>query len=98
MTVTTTNTAPTAVDDSATTSAATAVTIDVLANDTDAGGDTLSVTSVTTPGNGTVTLGSDGTVTYTPDANFSRSDSFDYTVSDGTYTDTGTVTITVTGS
>ncbi len=98
VTVTTTNTAPTAVDDSATTSAATAVTIDVVANDTDPGGDTLSVTSVTTPGNGTVTLGSDGTVTYTPDALFSGSDSFDYTVSDGTDTDTGTVTITVTGS
>ena len=93
-----TNTAPTAVDDTATTDEDTTVDIDVVTNDTDAEGDTLSVTSVTTPGNGTAVIvsGSTTTVTYTPNANVNGSDSFDYTLSDGTDTDTGTVTVTVT--
>ena len=56
------------------------------------------VSSVTTPSNGTavITSGSTTTVTYTPNADFNGSDSFDYTLSDGTDTDTGTVTVTVT--
>ena len=57
--------------------------IDVLANDTDVDGDTLTVTAVTAAGNGTVTLDRRGTVTYTPDADFIGTDSFTYTVSDG---------------
>ena len=92
------NTAPTAVDDTASTDEDTAVDINVVSNDTDADGATLSVTSVTTPGNGTavITPGSTTTVTYTPNANFNGTDTFDYTLSDGTDTDTGTVTVTVT--
>ncbi len=35
-------------------------------------------------------------MTYTPGANFHGTDSFTYTVSDGTLTDTATVAITVT--
>ena len=92
------NTAPTAVDDTASTSLNTAVDIDVVANDTDPDfGPTLSVTAVTTPGNGAAVIASGGTtvVTYTPDADFIGTDSFDYTLSDGTDTDTGTVTVTV---
>src|SRR5213075_2805826 len=42
-----TNTTPTAVNDSATTNKGTAVTISVLANDTDTNGDALTVTSLT---------------------------------------------------
>ena len=36
-----------------------------------------------------------GTLTYTPNAGFDGADSFDYTVGDGTDSDTGTVNITV---
>ncbi len=71
----------------------------MVGNDTDPeSGTTLSLTSVTSPSSGTVTLGSDGAITDTPNAGFSGSSSFDYTVSDGTDTDTETVTITVTGA
>ncbi|MCB9009759.1 MAG: tandem-95 repeat protein [Ardenticatenaceae bacterium] len=91
------NAAPVAVDDSATTDEDTAVTIDVLANDSDSDGDSLTVESVTDPTNGTVV--NNGTdVTYTPNANFNGVDSFSYTVSDGNGgSDTATVTITVNG-
>ena len=77
------NTAPVAVDDSASTGEASAVTIGVLTNDTDADGDALKVTNLTQPTNGGVTLNSDNTVTYTPDAGFSGDDSFTYTANDG---------------
>ncbi len=90
------NTAPVAADDSATTDEDTAVTVNVLANDTDVDGDTLSIASVTQGTNGSVT--EDGTsVTYTPDTGFSGIDTFTYTASDGNGgSDTATVTVTVT--
>ena len=94
ITVTAVNYAPTAVADSATTTQGTAVDINVVANDTDVEGNTLSVTAVTTPSNGTAVKASNTTVTYTPGDNFDGV-SFDYTLSDGTATATGTVTITV---
>lgn len=82
------------------------VTIEVLGNDTDADGDPLSVTALDTAGtDGTVT--NNGTdVGYDPDGAFdslsvgeSTTDTFGYTVSDGHGgTDTGTVTVTVTGA
>jgi hypothetical protein len=53
-----------------------------LANDTDADGDTLSVTANTAPANGTVTR-TGGSATYTPAAGFSGTNSFSYTISDG---------------
>lgn len=91
------NTAPVAVDDSASTNVNTAVEISVLANDSDADLDTLSVTAVSDPANGTATITGGGTtVTYTPDTDYTGADSFTYTVSDGQGgTDTGTVSITV---
>ncbi len=59
---------PIANDDGAATDEDTAVTIDVLANDSDVDGDILSVDSVTQGGSGAVTNnGSD--VTYTPNTN-----------------------------
>ena len=93
------NAAPTAVDDIASTNEDTAVDIDVINNDTDTEGDTLSVTAVGTPSNGTAAIksGSSTEITYTPNENFHGSDIFTYTVSDGNgATDTGTVTVTVT--
>ncbi|MEQ8677656.1 MAG: tandem-95 repeat protein [Aggregatilineales bacterium] len=89
------NTPPVANDDSATTDENQAVTIDVLINDTDADGDTLSVTGTTTPTNGSVIINPDNTLTYTPDTDFFGTDSFDYTLSDGNDTNTATVTVTV---
>ncbi|MGF1522503.1 MAG: Ig-like domain-containing protein [Leptolyngbyaceae cyanobacterium] len=87
--------APVAADDSATTLANEAVTVDVLGNDTDADGDALSVESVGEAANGTVVINDDGTVTYTPNADFSGDDSFTYVVTDGGLTDTATVAVTV---
>jgi len=94
--VTSVNDAPVADPDSASTAEDTAVTIAVLANDSDADGDTLTVTAVTQGANGTVTT--DGTtVTYTPAADWSGTDSFSYTVADGNGgTSTATVTVIVT--
>jgi uncharacterized repeat protein (TIGR01451 family) len=91
------NTAPVAMDDSASTSEDTPVTVNVLANDSDADGDSLTVSAVTQPANGSVVNNNDGTVTYTPDTGFVGQDSFTYTLSDGKGgSDTATVTVTVT--
>jgi predicted phosphodiesterase len=88
------NTPPVAVDDSATTNEDTAVVIDVLANDSDADGDTLSVGSVTQPTNGSV-VNNGANVTYTPNAGFDGIDTFTYTASDG-YGGTAEATVTIT--
>jgi Ca2+-binding RTX toxin-like protein len=90
------NTAPQATDDAARTDEDEGVIIDVLSNDTDLEGDTLSVASVTQPPNGAVVINADGTLTYTPDADFSGEDRFTYTITDGNGgSDTATVTIDV---
>jgi uncharacterized repeat protein (TIGR01451 family) len=89
--------APEAGDDTATTPEDTAVEIDLFANDSDADNDPLTLTEVTQPVHGTVTVISGGRIGYTPAANFNGTDTFTYTVSDGTGgTDTATVTVTVT--
>jgi len=90
------NRAPVADDDSATTPRDTPVDVPVLAGDTDPDGDTLSVESATDPAHGSTSVNADGTVRYTPDAGYTGTDTFDYTVTDGEATDTATVTVTVT--
>ena len=91
-----TNRAPVATDDSASTTPGVSVEIEVLANDNDADGDDLFVTSVETAAHGTAVANADGSITYTPATGFDGDDSFGYTVGDGHGgTDTGTVTITV---
>lgn len=93
------NDAPEADDDTASTPAATAQSIDVLAGDTDANGDALSVRSfpATTTAGGTLSRLPDGRLLYTPAAGFRGTDSFDYVVEDVRGgSDTGRVTITVT--
>ncbi|MCB1887925.1 MAG: tandem-95 repeat protein, partial [Rhodocyclaceae bacterium] len=93
------NDAPVANDDSGTTQEDVPVTFtaaELLANDSDIDGDTLTIDSVGPATNGTVVLNPDGTVTFTPTANFNGTASFVYTVSDGNGgTDTATVTLTV---
>jgi hypothetical protein len=92
-----TNSAPVAVDDTATVVEDTATSIVVLANDTDADGDTLSVSSVTTPAHGTAVVNADQTVTYTPNTNYTGADSFSYTIDDGQGgSATANVSVTVT--
>ena len=95
ITVNATNAAPVAVDDSATTDEDTTVDVDVLANDTDSDGDTLSIDSFTQPAHGTVAQVA-GKLRYTPAANFHGTDTFTYRASDGTaLSNSATVTITV---
>lgn len=57
--------------------------VPVLANDTDSDKDALTITNVTTPGQGTVRINADGTLTYTPGPEFSGTDQFTYTLDDG---------------
>ncbi len=100
VTVTAVNDAPVAGSDTATVTEGGSVAITsstLLANDTDADGDTLSVTAVSSPVNGTVALSADkATVTYTHDGSETTTGSFTYSVSDGTTAATGTVSVTVT--
>jgi hypothetical protein len=94
----TSNKAPVTAADTATTAPGVAVTINVLANDSDANGDALTVTAVSKPQFGMASTNGK-TVTYTPNANFSGSDRFSYVVGDGKGGKTaGFVTVTVTGA
>ncbi|MDD5549467.1 MAG: Ig-like domain-containing protein, partial [Sulfurovaceae bacterium] len=63
----------------------------------DIDGDTLSVVAgtFTTTQGGTLVLASDGSYTYTPPTDFTGDDTVDYTVTDGSLTDIGTLTITI---
>jgi len=91
------NLPPSAVDDSASTDDDTPVVVDVTANDTDPEGDTLTVTSVGTPANGTAEIDpTTGEVIYTPNTGFVGTDTFTYTVNDGTPGNDSTATVTIT--
>ena len=75
------------------------INLGVLANDFDVDGDSLTIdtTPVNPPQNGSLTLNTDGTFHYTPNANFTGTDSFEYKVEDGTgNAESATVTINVT--
>ena len=67
----------------------------VLANDTDADGDTLTAQLVSLPAHGAVTLSADGSFVYTPNANFNGADAFTYLANDGGLP-SGTATVTLT--
>ncbi|WP_268809646.1 tandem-95 repeat protein, partial [Vibrio parahaemolyticus] len=93
--VTPVNDAPVAKDDIATTQEDTAVTIDVLPNDTDVDGDKLSIQSATVPeAQGKVEI-VDGKLVFTPAENFNGHAEITYTVTDGSLTDQATVKVTV---
>ena len=99
LTVNDVNDAPVAADDSTTTDEDTAVVIDILSNDSDIDG-TLDPNNIfiSGPSNGSVVINSvTGAVTYTPDPEFSGSDSFVYVVldDDGAFSNSANVAIAV---
>jgi Big-like domain-containing protein/FG-GAP repeat protein/K319-like protein len=96
-TVTVTNNPPVAVNDFVSTDEDTPITaIAVLVNDSDPDGDTISISDFTQPSHGTTGSNGDGTLTYTPDADYNGSDSFTYTITDGTLESApATVTVTI---
>lgn len=83
VTITATDRAPVARDDSESTSPDMSVVLSVLANDSDADGDPLVITAVTQPAHGTATINAQSTIAYAPGSGFAGIDSFTYTVSDG---------------
>jgi VCBS repeat-containing protein len=99
ITVHATNDAPVAADDSYTAAEDTTLIIplaaSVLANDTDADGDSLVAIVDDGPDNGTLTLDTNGRFTYVPNSGFTGTDSFTYRALDGADFDTAVVTITV---
>lgn len=98
VTVTVTNNAPVATDDTLATTSGVAAPVAVRGNDTDLDGDTLTVALLAGPAHGTLLLNPDGTGTYTPVAGYSGPDSFTYRVSDGFGgTDDATAAISVNG-
>jgi len=77
------NDAPTASLTSATLNEDSSVILDVLANASDIDGDTLTITSFTQGGNGSISLNSENKLIYVPNTHFSGNDTFNYTISDG---------------
>ena len=100
LTVTATNTAPVATNDTYSTPKNTTLTLaapGVLANDTDADGDSLTAAVVTSVSHGTLTLNPNGSFSYVPTAGYVGPDSFTYQANDGTLnSNTATVSLTVT--
>jgi len=97
ITITSVNDAPVSAADTYTTSrAAAAGNIDALSNDTDADGDTLTLQSVTAPSHGGTATINANKIDYTPPADYSGIETFDYTVKDNAdATATASVTVTV---
>lgn len=77
------NDAPATVADSGSTRENVSVILAVLANDTDVEGNPLTVTATSTPPNGITSRLADDTVLYTPSPNFTGTETFTYSVSDG---------------
>ena len=99
------NSPPVAGDVGASTDKHTAIDINVLASASDPDGDPVTLTGVNTTGtSGSVSINPNGTVHYDPGGEFTgltqgqtATDTFGYTVSDGFHTDSGKVTVTITG-
>jgi large repetitive protein len=90
------NVPPVAVDDTASTTEDSEVTIDVLANDSDADGEPLTVAVETQPDGGAATV-VDGVVQFRPSPDRNGTDRFTYTVRDPRGgVATGTVDVTIT--
>ncbi len=92
------NDAPNATNDTASTDEDTPLDVNVLANDKDVEGESLSISSFsnTSEHGGTVSKNDNGTLRYTPKENYNGPDSFTYKANDGTAdSNTATVNITV---
>ena len=99
--VTPVNDAPKATADIATTPINLPVTVDVLANDSDAEGNPLSVTgaSLVDPAVGIVTVNPNGTITFTPASNVAGAVTINYGIADGQGgTSAATVVVNVGGN
>ena len=96
----TSNTPPVAVNNAYTTQQGVSLTItDLLANDSDADGNTLAIGSVGVPTSGTATVVNSTTVQYVPAAGFVGIATFNYTITDANGgVATAQVTVTVTSS
>ena len=99
ITVTPANDAPLTAPDAYTTEENTALTITapgLLTNDSHPDGDTFTADAITDPpDSGTIVALPDGSFTYTPNINFTGTDTFTYRVTDGVDQSFGVVTITV---
>ena len=84
-----------AVNDTATTSTGTPVTIPVLANDI---GERLTIIQVGNPEHGSATINADNTITYVSTSDFIGVDTFTYTITDRISVASAAVTVTVTRS
>ncbi|HSH55005.1 MAG TPA: retention module-containing protein, partial [Methylotenera sp.] len=93
------NDAPVANDDAITVAEDTPFSsvVQLDANDTDVDGNPLILVAgtFTTAQGGSIIIAADGSYTYTPALNFNGTDSVNYTVTDGSLTDIGTLSITV---
>ncbi|BCY15228.1 Ig-like domain-containing protein [Actinoplanes sp. L3-i22] len=94
VTVRTPNAAPVPADDAAAVDTGGTVTVPVLANDYDPNGDPLTVTAVTDPSHGTVTI-TGNAIVFTPLLSFVGTATFTYTVSDGQDTATARLDVDV---
>ncbi|WP_318523005.1 retention module-containing protein, partial [Photobacterium leiognathi] len=106
--VTPVNDAPVANPDSFTTDEDTSITVDLIKNDHDVDGDTLTIKEINgtpvTPGheqtivvdNGKIVIAHDGGMTFVPSDNYHGDVTVPYTITDGDKTATSTVTIHVT--
>ncbi len=93
------NGAPVATDDAYSVKQDATLAVDaaagLLTNDTDPEGDQLTVEDAINPAHGTLTFDADGSFVYTPDAGFTGTDGFQYTLFDQTDSATANVTIEV---
>lgn len=91
------NNDPVAGNDSVTVEQGNAIDIDVLNNDSDADGDTLTIASKTNGTHGVATVINDSLIEYIADTGYVGSDEFTYTLSDGQGgSATATVTVNIT--
>ena len=91
------NVAPTANNNAYNTNEDNVLTVNapgVLGNDTDPGNNPLTAVLVSSTRNGTLQLRGDGSFVYTPNANFSGTDTFTYRASDG-QAESGLATVTI---
>lgn len=93
------NAAPTAQNDDFTLNTTNQETLilDVLSNDLDPDNDILRITQTSYQGNGSVTI-NNNQITYMPATNFTGTETFNYTITDGEITDEANINIIVTAT